>query len=267
MRRPIAARAAVAVRNASPHRRTCGGRCPQCVAPSPHVWRSLSAMRRPVAAGVAVPVRNASPRRRMCGGRCPQCVAPSPHVRRSLSAMRRPVAAGGRLLSAMRRPIAAGAALSVRNGSPRRRMCGGPCRQWVAPSPHVRRVAVRNASPRHRTCVPFVSQHGPAEPAWETHENTKLQRENRPLSRLRHLSPRKRPRGEKDSRLRESQVVQADCEKCGLTSLRPTEPNPARTWPAAVAPSPSSYPRRECPPAWRGRRRRHGRGHRRRRNG
>src|SRR5437764_6436161 len=29
-------------------------------------------------------------------------------------------------------------------------------------------------------------------------------------------SPRKKPRGEKDSRLRESQVVHADCEKCAL---------------------------------------------------
>jgi len=44
-----------------------------------------------------------------------------------------------------------------------------------------------------------------------------------------------------------------------VTSIRPTEPNPARTSPATVAPSLSSYRRTECPSAWRDRRRRRGR--------
>ncbi len=42
-----------------------------------------------------------------------------------------------------------------------------------------------------------------------------------PSSAFGTFSPRKKPRGEKDSRLRESQVVQADCEK----RLRPLGTN------------------------------------------
>jgi len=36
-----------------------------------------------------------------------------------------------------------------------------------------------------------------------------------PSSAFGTFSPRKKPRGEKDSRFRESQVLQEGCEKCG----------------------------------------------------
>jgi len=47
-----------------------------------------------------------------------------------------------------------------------------------------------------------------------------------PSSAFGTFSPRKKPRGEKGSRRSESQVVQADCEKCGLiySSTNPLNP-------------------------------------------
>jgi len=54
---------------------------------------------------------------------------------------------------------------------------------------------------------------------WETHENTQLQRENRPLIRLRHLLPPQETAGGEGLSTRGVVVLQERCVRCGVGSV------------------------------------------------